>query len=60
MVDLNWKKTWSKRFDNPLDDAETMIFDDDLNIIELGKKTDNDIQGQYTGLIKFDKNYLKK
>lgn len=62
MVDLNWKKLWSKRFSNPLDDAETMIFDDDLNIIELGKKTDsyNDIQGQYTGLIKFDKNYLKK
>ena len=62
MVDLNWRNLWSKRFDNPLDDAETMIFDNDLNIIELGKKTDNysDIQGQYTGLIKFDKNYLKK
>ncbi len=62
MVDLNWKKLWSERFDNPLDDAETMKFDDDLNIFELGKKTDSysDIQGQYTGLIKFDKNYLKK
>ena len=41
MVDLNWKKLWSKRFDNPLDDAETMKFDDDLNIYELGKKTDS-------------------
>ena len=62
MVDLNWKKLWSERFDNPLDDAETMKFDDDLNIFELGKKTDSysDIQGQYTGLIKFDKNYLRK
>ena len=39
-----------------------MKFDDDLNIFELGKKTDSysDIQGQYTGLIKFDKNYLRK
>tara|TARA_B100000700_G_scaffold72403_1_gene80656 strand:- start:38 stop:805 length:768 start_codon:yes stop_codon:yes gene_type:complete len=62
MVDLNWKKLWSKRFNNPLDDAETMKFDNDLNIVELGKKTDSysDIHGQYTGLIKFDKNYLKK
>ena len=56
------EKLWSERFDNPLDDAETMKFDDDLNIFELGKKTDSysDIQGQYTGLIKFDKNYLRK
>ena len=62
MIDLNWKKLWSKRFNNPLDDAETMKFDNNLNIVELGKKTDSysDIQGQYTGLIKFDKNYLKK
>ena len=62
MVDQNWRNLWSLRFDNPLDDAETMIFDNNLNIIELGKKTDNYsyIQGQYTGLIKFDKNYLKK
>ena len=27
MVDLNWRNLWSKRFDNPLDDAETMIKD---------------------------------
>ena len=59
-VDINWRRLWNERFDNPLDDAETMKFDNELNILELGKKTNSydDIQGQYMGLIKFKKNYL--
>tara|TARA_B100001996_G_scaffold131391_1_gene99899 strand:- start:1208 stop:1975 length:768 start_codon:yes stop_codon:yes gene_type:complete len=62
MVDLNWENLWSKRFEDPLSDAETMKFDKDLNISELGKKTTNydDINGQYTGLIKFRKDSLNK
>tara|TARA_B000000557_G_C20747395_1_gene431320 strand:- start:42 stop:809 length:768 start_codon:yes stop_codon:yes gene_type:complete len=62
MVDLNWRKLWSIRFSNPLDDAETMKIDEGLNIIELGKKTEdyNEIQGQYTGLLKFRKDSLPK
>jgi len=62
MVDLNWRKLWSLRFSNPLDDAETMKFDEQLNISELGKKTKdyNEIQGQFTGLLKFRKNSLTK
>ncbi len=61
-VDLNWKNLWDERFDNPLDDAETMKFDSNSNILELGKKTNSydDIQGQYIGLIKFKKDYLKE
>ena len=62
MVDLNWRKLWSLRFPNPLDDAETMKIDAGLNIIELGKKTEdyNEIQGQFTGLLKFRKDSLPK
>jgi choline kinase len=62
MVDLNWKNLWLKRFEDPLSDAETMKFDKDLNILELGNKTTNydDINGQYTGLIKFRKDSLNK
>jgi len=62
MVDLEWKKLWDKRFSDPLSDAESMKFDKEHNISELGKKTSNydDAQGQYTGLIKFRKDILKK
>ncbi|MAJ45526.1 MAG: nucleotidyl transferase [Candidatus Marinimicrobia bacterium] len=62
MVDLNWKNLWSIRFEDPLSDAETMKFDKELNISELGNKTTNyyDINGQYTGLIKFRKDVLYK
>jgi len=62
MVDLNWRKLWSIRFSNPLDDAETMKIDAGLNIKELGKKTEdyNEVQGQFTGLLKFRKDSLPK
>jgi L-glutamine-phosphate cytidylyltransferase len=54
MIDANWKALWSLRFDDPLADAETLVKNDHGYITELGKKTQNydDIQGQYTGLIK--------
>lgn len=54
MIDASWKDLWSIRFNNPLDDAETLIVDKNGYIIELGNKTASyeKIQGQYTGLIK--------
>ncbi len=61
MVDKNWHQYWSLRMDNPLDDAETLILDENKYITELGKKTDNykNIQGQYTGLIKISSDKIK-
>ncbi len=40
--------------DNPLNDAETLKYGNQGQIVELGKKPTslNDINGQYTGLIK--------
>ena len=54
MIDLNWRRYWELRFEEPLLDAETLIFDNKGYITELGKKPDSfeSIQGQYTGLIK--------
>ncbi len=54
MIDTDWKKLWSLRLENPLEDAETLIIDSDGYVTELGKKPKSYefIQGQYTGLIK--------
>jgi L-glutamine-phosphate cytidylyltransferase len=54
MIDLEWRKLWSLRLENPLDDAETLMMDAAGYVTELGKKPQGyeRIQGQYTGLIK--------
>lgn len=54
MIDKGWKDLWSLRLENPLEDAETLVMDEQGFITELGKKPLNydRIQGQYTGLIK--------
>ena len=60
VVDREWKKLWSKRMENPLDDAETLKINDG-KIIEIGKKPKNyiDIEGQYIGLIKVSKRVMQ-
>ena len=60
IVDLDWHKLWSRRFEKPLDDAETLIFDKDYNLLEIGEKTNNlkKIMAQYIGLMKFNKKTL--
>jgi L-glutamine-phosphate cytidylyltransferase len=54
MIDSNWRDLWSLRFEDPLDDAETLLMSEDGFVRELGKKplSYEQIQGQYTGLIK--------
>ena len=61
VIDKDWKKLWSLRMENPLDDAETLKIENG-NIIEIGKKahTYNDIEGQYIGLIKISKKILNQ
>lgn len=61
VVDRRWRELWEIRMPNPLDDAETMKFDDRGRILEIGKKATNyaDVQGQYIGLIKLKKNVLQ-
>ncbi|MEZ5021705.1 MAG: gamma-glutamyl-gamma-aminobutyrate hydrolase family protein [Chitinophagales bacterium] len=55
-ADKKWKSLWSLRFDNPLDDAESFIYEGD-KLLEIGKKTDTfgKIKAQYMGLLKLSK-----
>lgn len=61
MIDKDWRQLWELRLDNPLTDAETLKLDHEGNIIELGKKPKgyDEIQGQYTGLIKIRKDKVR-
>ena len=55
VVDLRWLDYWSKRFDNPLDDLESLILNANDEIINIGEKVNSyeQIQGQFIGLMKF-------
>jgi L-glutamine-phosphate cytidylyltransferase len=53
--DHAWHTLWSRRFADPLSDAETFRADAAGRLVEIGGKTTNidDIAGQYMGLMKF-------
>jgi len=55
VVDHGWEDYWKKRFDNILDDAETLKISKDNRITNIGQKPDaiDEIQGQYIGLSAF-------
>jgi choline kinase len=53
--DRDWRRLWSRRFADPLADAETFRADAAGQLLEIGGKTTRieDIEGQYMGLLKF-------
>lgn len=55
IVDDGWYAYWSERCENPLDDAETLMFDENDILTEIGQKTAdlNRVQAQYIGLMRF-------
>lgn len=61
IVDDGWYQYWSDRCENPLDDAETLMFDENSFLVEIGQKTDdlNKVQSQYIGLMRFKAEGLK-
>ena len=61
VVDKEWKRLWEIRMENPLDDAESLVIENN-KIKEIGFKTIdyNQIQGQYIGLIKFSKEIVQE
>ncbi len=61
VIDQDWRKLWEIRFENPLDDAETLQIDNDGKISDIGQKTDNikEIKGQFIGLIKIQGKGIK-
>ena len=56
VIDEKWEKYWNKRFEDPLDDVESLKINSKGNIIDIGQKTRSleEIQGQYIGLMKFN------
>lgn len=52
--DVNWKKLWEMRFDDPLSDAEIFQYTGDT-LVDIGGKASHhsQIRGQYMGLLKF-------
>lgn len=61
IVDDGWYDYWSERCENPLDDAETLMFDGDNYLTEIGQKTTElaKVQSQYIGLMRFKGEGLK-
>ncbi len=55
IVDMEWQKYWERRFDNVLDDAETLQFDSERRITSIGQKPKSisEINAQYIGLMSF-------
>ncbi|TWD50744.1 choline kinase [Agrobacterium vitis] len=53
--DPNWLSLWTRRFGDPLLDAETFRIDRNGILLEIGEKPKSvdEIQGQYMGLLKF-------
>jgi L-glutamine-phosphate cytidylyltransferase len=53
--DRLWRQLWSKRFADPLSDAETFRMNRAGELLEIGGRTQTieDIEGQYMGLLKF-------
>ena len=53
--DPDWLTLWSRRFADPLSDAESFETDAGGRVVEIGRKTDDirKIRGQYMGLLKF-------
>ena len=38
VVDSIWEELWKMRMDNPLEDAESLKFDKEMNFIDIGNK----------------------
>lgn len=61
VVDDGWYDYWSARCENPLDDAETLMFDEEDYLTEIGQKTTDlsKVQSQYIGLMRFQNQGLQ-
>ena len=62
VVDHEWRQLWERRFDDPLDDAETLRINDDGTIAEIGSNPESygEIEGQYIGLITVRSDYIDR
>lgn len=54
VVDTAWKEYFEARFNDPLDQAESLILGTDFQILDIGRShpSETEIQSQYIGLIR--------
>lgn len=54
VYDTDWLEIWSRRFTDPLSDAESFKIGTDMRILEIGQPAHhvNEIEGQFMGLFK--------
>lgn len=62
VIDTAWRRYWAARMEDPLSDAETLRLTADGYLTELGRKPQSydDIEGQYTGLIKIRADHVTR
>lgn len=60
-VDKGWEKLWTARMSDPLSDAESLRYDSNGILLEIGQRAEDvaDVQAQYMGMIKFNHSGLK-
>jgi len=61
IIDKKWEDLWFARMINPMEDVESLKIDANGCIIDIGQKVKSlsEIEGQYIGLMKFQKKGLK-
>ena len=54
VVDTDWRQYYVDPNDHPIGEAENVVFDDNRQVIEIGKilRGDNDVDGEFIGMMK--------
>jgi len=57
VVDIDWKGYYEERTEHPIEEAEKVIFDEDKNVVEIGKivRKEEDVKGEFIGMVKCTK-----
>lgn len=58
VIDLEWRKYFEARFDDPFIDAESLLLSDDQAILDIGRKmpSEDEVMGQYVGVTRLTAN----
>lgn len=54
VVDTDWRQYYVDPNDHPIGEAENVVFDDNRQVVEIGKilRGDNDVDGEFIGVMK--------
>lgn len=54
VVDTDWREYYVGRNDHPIGEAENVVFDENRQVVEIGKilRGDNDVDGEFIGMMK--------